>query len=227
MIYNVVPVNYMGGSGGQFLSSLIYAAAHKKEDTFVFSENGNSHDSKKYLGSPPASLGDDPTGKINLNFLKEFSTTIPEDTIVYPHGHYANPDLLMEYFYKQIKTCFEINQLSEIIGVFMLKNPEHSLKFKNVKGKELHDLYNIDKIVKWRYVVGNYFTRLCRPCPDLEPRMLNVSWNQLVYLDPEILISNVSKFTNIPNEDFSRDAIVNWRSLTLETIEKLNQAGLI
>jgi len=227
MIYNVVPINYMGGTGGQFLSSLIYAAAHKKDNTFVFSENGNSHDSKKYLGSPPLGIGKDLTGKTNLNFLREFAKTIPEDTIVYPHGHYANPDVLMEYFHKQIKTCFEVNQLSEIIGVFMLKHPEQSLKFKNVKGKELHDLYNIDKIVKWRYVVGNYFTRLCRPCPDLEPRMLNVSWNELVYLDPEILISKISDFTKIPSEDFSRDAIANWRELTQQTIDRLKQADLI
>ena len=225
MIYNVIPVNYTGGLGGQFLSSFLYDARENKPINWVFSEDGNAHETDKDRFIPPYGLGQDYTGKLNLNFLLESTKNIPNNIIVYPHGHYANPDLLMEYVDKQIKIYAEPEQLDEVMGVFMLKNPNTRIYFQT-------DLIDKEKYknnfhVKWRKAALPKFTRLFNSCPDLEPRMLNISWNDMLYNDPEILISKLHEFTQIPKENFNRDKFAEWRLLTHKTVDRLRLAGII
>jgi len=226
MIYNIIPINYFGGLGGQFLSSFIYSASNNRNINWVFSEQGNAHNSEKDIeGCPPFNLSNDDDGVKSTNYLIEFSKTIPENTRIYPHGHFADPDLLMQHFNKQIKIYFEPEQQDEIIGVFMLKHPDG--KFKNFDDTSQIEKYKNNLNVAWRALAIKFFKRLCNNCPDLEPGMLNVSWNEMLYLDKNILISKLSEFLQIPNENFQRDKFDEWRSLTLVTVNKLKNAGLI
>ena len=216
MIYNVIPVNYFGGLGGQFLSSFLFSARTKDYDNWNFSENGQCHGSSQdrslELINRPGII-DDPTGDINLNLLIEYAKTVPNDIIYYPQSHLANPDKVLEYFNKQIKIYCDPEQFDEIIGVIMSKLPvhfAHVIKHKTsrawIQRKQLMQLHH----------------RLTSNCPDLETRMLNISWNEMVYLDPDILVSKLSKFTLILKEDFDTKRFSEWRTLTLNTIKKLN-----
>ena len=225
MIYNVIPINYAGGLGGQFLSAFICAARENKPGNWVFSKDGNAHNTDKDLGSPPYGLGRDPTSEKNTAHLIEYSKTVHEDIIVYLHGHYADPDLLMQYFYKQIKIYAEPDQFEEILGIFMLKNPNFSEDFQTDPIDK--EKYKNNYYVKWRRFALTKFTRLFNSCPDLEPRMLNISWNDMLYNDPDILISKLHRFTEIPEENFDREKFAEWRRLTHKTVDRLKQAGLI
>jgi hypothetical protein len=227
MIYNVIPINYAGGLGGQFLSAFICAARENKPGNWVFSKDGNAHNTDKDLGSPPCGIGQDPTSEKNTAHLIEYSKTVPEDIIVYPHGHYADPDLLMQYFYKQIKIYADPNQIEEIIGVFMLKSPKNRIHFKNLTNPIEQEKYNKYPMVTWKRFASTKFTRLHNNCPDLEPRMLNISWNDMLYNDPEVLISKLYQFTEIPEKNFSRDKFNEWRMLTHKTVDRLKEAGII
>jgi hypothetical protein len=57
--------------------------------------------------------------------------------------------------------------------------------------------------------------------------MLNISWNDMLYNDPEILISKLHQYTQIPKENFNREKFVEWRQLTHKIVNRLKQAGLI
>ena len=105
MIYNVIPVNYFGGLGGQFLSSFLYSARNKDYNNWHFSENGQCHGSSQdrsiELINRPGII-DDPTGDINLNLLIEYAKIVSDDIISYPQSHMSNPDKVLDYFDKQI-----------------------------------------------------------------------------------------------------------------------------
>ena len=227
MIYNVIPVNYTGGSGGQFLSAFLYSALKVEPINWVFSKDGNAHDADKSHGTPPYGIGQDPTGEKNILHLVEFAKTVPENTVVYPHGHYSDPDLLMQYVNKQIKIYVEPERLDETMGVFMLKNPNTSLAFRDLTNPVVKEKYKNHYMIQWRKHAEKQFLRLYGSCPDLEPRMLNVSWNDMLYNDPEVLISKLHDFTEIPKENFNREKFAEWRTLTHKTVDRLKQAGII
>lgn len=218
MIHNVIPVNYFGGSGGQFLSSFLYSASQKDNNNWKFSDTGNSHYSKQHRIPVIKGLIEDPTSSNNLKLLLEFATTIPENITVYPQAHFAQPEELFKYFDKQIKIYFEPEQADELIGVIILKNPEGFLNL---------DISKNGRVWARRKQLMQTYHRLCNSCPDLEPRMLNVSWNELVYFDPDILVSKLSKFTQIPKEDFNMEKFLEWRTLTLKTISRVTDSGIV
>ena len=220
MIQHVIPINYFGGSGGQFLSSFLYSAREKEYNQWHFSEAGRAHDSEKDW--IPQGSNDqnvivgilaDPTGEKNLNLLLTYAERAPKNKVTYPMGHFANPDEILKYFDKQIKIYFEPEHEDEIIGVMMSKVPEH------FPGKLVNPT---DSAWIHRKSLMNRFLRLRSNAPDLEPRLLNISWNEMVYLDPDILVSKLSNFTQIPKENFDKERFIIWRNLTLITINKLN-----
>ena len=212
MIHNVIPINYFGGTGGQFLASFLYSASQKNNSNWKFSEYGNAHHSNQHRIPIIRGLIEDPTSASNLKLLLEFATTIPENITAYPQAHFADPEEVLKYFDKQIKIYFEPEQADEIIGVIILKNPEGFINLDTSKNGPI-----------WlrRKQLMQTYRRLCNNCPDLEPRMLNISWNEMVYFDPDILISKLSKFTLIPKEDFNATKFLEWRTLTLSTISKV------
>ena len=226
MIYNIIPVNYFSGLGGQFLSSFLHAARENISNTFIFSKDGNSHDSDKDWG-PPYHMGQDLTGVKNIDVLTEYSKTISANKIEYPHGHFGDPDLLMQHVHKQIKIYYEYEQINEITGVFMLKHPSTSDLFQDLTDSEIIEKYKNHHVVRFSHWHKTKFARLCNNCPDLEPRMLNISWNDMLYNDPELLISKLHQFTEIPEENFNREKFNEWRMLTHNTVNKLKQAGIV
>ena len=211
MRYNAIPINYFYGAGGKFLSSFLHSACKHKPINWI---------------APTISFSEDPTGMISINHLVEYTRTIPENTVIYPHGHYADPDLLMKYFDKQIKIYFLPEQLDEVVGMFMLKHNKipPSTDLTNIEEVER---YKNHKIINWSKVAVIKFARLFNACPDLEPRMLNVSWNDMIYNDIEVLISKLHQFTEIPKENFNRDEFNEWRVLTHKTLDILRRAKLI
>ena len=227
MIYNVIPVNYSGGLGGQFLSSFLHAARENRAINWVFSEDGNAHDSDKDRGTPPYGIGRDPTGMKNIAHLMEYAKTVPEGIVTYPHGHYTDPDLLMQYVDKQIKIYGDLEQMDELMGVFMLKNPVTRVHFQNLTDPIEQEKYKKHNMLTWRKFALTKFKRLYNACPDLEPRMLNISWNDMLYNDPEILIFKLHDFTQIPEENFNREKFAEWRQLTHKTVDRLRLAGII
>jgi hypothetical protein len=227
MIYNVIPVNYSGGLGGQFLSSFLHAARENRSINWIFSPDGNAHDSDKDWGSAPYGIGRDPTGEKNIAHLIEYAKIVPEGIIAYPHGHYPDPDLLMQYVDKQIKIYIAPEQLDETMGVFMLKHPATRVHFQNLTDPLEQEKYKKHPMLQWRKFALTKFGRLYNSCPDLEPRMLNISWNDMLYYDPEILISKLHDFTQIPKENFNRDKFAEWRMLTHKTVNRLKEANLI
>lgn len=221
MIHNVIPVNYFGGSGGQFVSSLLYSAREKDYNNWHFTEQGQCHASNQdrsieLINRP--NIVDDPTGEINLNLIIDYAKTVSSDKVFYPQSHLIDPDKVLKYFNKQIKVYFDPDQADEIVGVIMLKLPDH---FAHVVKHKSSPAW-----IKRKELINKY-SRLCNNCPDLEPRMLNISWNELVYLDPTILISKLSKFTGIPEGDFDFKNFIKWRELTSSTINKIKDAGMM
>jgi hypothetical protein len=58
----------------------------------------------------------------------------------------------------------------------------------------------------------------------LNSNVLCISWKELVYYEPDILINKLHNFTQIPKENFNLENLYNWRKATISCIETLSVA---
>lgn len=201
---DVVPIMFMGGTGGNFLSSFLYHA--KKNIKFgseSFSNTGNAHSCDKdrieFLGGARCSP------VLHLKYFLEIPVT---NEIKYIHTHCRDPLLFLNYFDKIIKTYYTPDDINEIALTFAFKWTETSgtgILDHAPTNMEIH------KFTLTR------FPTIFNPCNN--ECVLNISWKELVYLDTSNVISKLSEFTHIPYDNFDLQTFLEWRRLTLLTLE--------
>jgi hypothetical protein len=200
---DIIPILYMGGTGGHFLSAFLYHA-REGDNYWQFSKNGNTHHSQKEYTNYASGEWD-----IAIDHITPLLQIPISDNIKYIMSHCTEPELALSYFDKVIKTYYESNDVYEITLAFLAK-----------WGSD-HNNLSIDELRKMSIPINlrhRNFPKLCKYYES--DSLLNISWKELIHNDPNLLISKLSKFTSMNVERFPIDKLITWRKLTLDGISK-------
>lgn len=206
---DIIPISYAGGTGGSFLSSFIWYAQIADNSEWQFSESGNAHNLERpYVpGLRNDNMFDD-----NKKLITALIDAPLQSDVVYVKTHIWDMDLILEHFDKAIKINYSAQDVSDIATCFILK---WGFDDKNISETE------VKKDREWFawHLFGKALHRF-RPRPELEPRVTNISWKELTTSDPKLLIDKLSKFTNLPVENFQINQLIKWRELTKSCIQR-------
>jgi hypothetical protein len=211
---DIIPVMYMGGTGGHFLSAFIRAARSYDEPLLSFfnlSNNGNAHRSRIDLGS---------AGGVAVPVDVQIATILKKnltDPPCYPPMHLIDTDAVMQVFERAIKITYDGFDIYEIANIYFIKWGIDEGNFK---------ITNMDEYIeKLRMVFMITFKhhRYFRPNYNYKDRLLNISWKEIYKADADDLILKLSQFTNIPKQNFPKQELEEWRRRTTKGIDLVNE----
>jgi len=136
---DIIPISYVGGTGGNFLSYLVVAAKYNDYEKYplILSDNGNAHASPKDFPMAPYPLHIDDNLKINYLTTYTKFTNIEKDKIkpYYTAGHIVSNKLIVDTFAKSIRIIYDTDDIKEITHVFLGKYISDSLLVDTNKHK--------------------------------------------------------------------------------------------
>jgi hypothetical protein len=203
----------MSGTGGSFLAKFITFAKLNSKDILNLSKHGNAHGG--YVELPRSILG--PPDDDNL-LIHQMLSAIPNDNVLpiyYVPAHIVDIKLCMNFFEKAIRITYKKDDIKDITYSYLGKRHIDVVckdESPNVFNLYMHSLMFITKYVE-------DFSML-----EENLNVLNISWKELVYYDPDILINKLNNFTQIPKENFNIENLYNWRKATISCIETLSIA---
>jgi hypothetical protein len=191
---SLIPIIFISGTGGHFLMSLLITAYYNKHDPLKLGIHGDAH--KTGYGQVHGNLK-------NVNNLKIFLEIAKEDPNRKFIGfHSIHVNKVKEYFNKVIVITYDIENIDELAKIFAIK-------------------WGLDQVVPPRdplLIVKQHKIELRHALNHLKVPEDNhtcvVHWDELFRLDPNLLVSKLSSFTDIPIENFTIDNIINWREIT-------------
>jgi len=203
----VVPVIYMGGTGGHFLSALISRARLAIRNTdYRLSPYGNCHDTYRDLGS--CGGVDTPFDQQISRLRDHFLSPNAPGPVYYPPMHLIDHARVMDTFERAIKITYSKSDVSSIAKIFLIKWGVET---------EQWDLQDPQKMRQnQHYFIGLLmrFLRIWEPNTDYGTRLLNISWQDLISADAQLLIQQISRFTNIDETAFDQEFLQEWRART-------------
>lgn len=210
MIDGLIPICFLGGSGGSFLNSWLTSAKYNVKCELQFSDYGGMH-TLKHLELPGHmhAITENIVTKLeyikSLQFLDNYSERYPPyfTTI---HEPAVN---VLEYFDRVINITYQIRDTNDLTACFIMKWGRDIRKSASGHYAEQAKLYT-DK------------HHLFKPIKN--ENVCNVSWTELFYytdLDP--FISKLSLFTGIPTNNFNIENLISWRNKSKETISLVNK----
>lgn len=211
---DIIPIVYVGGTGGNFLCYLLTAAKLNIKDGVDFSKYGNAHYSHKEM--PAITLGNTMTGSLDNSIFELLSTSKPIDSnstppYFYP-CHMKSMNRIIETFEKSIQITFARGDVDELVlvyfGKWWLDTEKNQLTKQN---NQILKAFAVD-----------YKVHLTKFLPISDPSILSISWHDLYRGDATELIQKLSNFTSIPKENFLIDKLIEWRRLTKDGIEELS-----
>ena len=195
---DIVPLLFMGGTGGHFLSAFLYHAI-EGDNYWQFSKYGNAHHSRKE--NPGFSKG---VGYPAINHITSLLKLPVFGKIRYIRSHCSDPSLALLHFDKVIKTYYETKDVPELSLVFLAKwgLDEGNLNIDELKNRHISQRSTYFEFPE----LGNYYE---------SENLLNISWQELMHNDPITLINKLSQFTNLSVDRFPLDKLLTWRELTM------------
>ena len=218
---NIVPITFIAGTGGRFISYLINSAKAIESTPLKLSKYGNAHaiwDLEIEIASTP--FNNLTSSAENAKFFfssfamarKKVNYTKNNPLPYYGSCHTDDVEGLLWYFDKVINISFDVEDIHNIALVFA--------------GKAYVDDANINDTAVLKQLYSNTITLLInsvrRPKPELEPNLLNISWKDIYQNDPTKLIHKLSEFCNIPHEKFRIDELIEWRNRTSNCIKEMS-----
>jgi hypothetical protein len=202
----------MSGTGGSFLARFITFAKLNSKDILKLSKHGNAHSG--YIELPRSILGPSDDNLI----IEHMLNAIPKDNVLpiyYVPAHILDIKLCMNFFEKAIRIIYKKDDIEDITYAYLGKRQIDVVckdESPNVFNLYMHSLMFITKYI-------NYFSMI-----EENSNILNISWKELVYYEPDILINKLHNFTQIPKENFNLANLYNWRKATISCIETLSIA---
>lgn len=211
---NIIPINFMGGTGGTFLCNFLQSAKFNIKKLYMFNKFGSCH---IYENKFPRELeialhkhtletpldqkilhikNSDLSHKLNV--FPPFFTTI----------HAGNLSEVKNYFNKIIHIFYEENDSVVIALIFLCK--------KYIESNS-HSIQHIKTNLLYR-AIPNFKLNSKTFCYDNVNNVCNISWKDLFVNDPNNLIQKLADFTNIPNENFYVDNLLMWRDKTKQGV---------
>jgi hypothetical protein len=215
---DVIPINYMGGSGGHFLSSWITYAKYNFSE-YRLSENSNAHDNLKECEWENPDQGMyfiNMTWEEQLKFLQSLQIVPQWNKMLggklnkpyfFPvHSKYQK--YLVEAFNKVITITYEEKDIEDIAKVYAVKR---GIDLLNQNASFTRSLYKQQKLALLDHIqiYQNHDVVNC----------LYISWEKLINLPYDDLADKISNFLDIKNLYFSIDFLENWRIGTKKCIE--------
>ena len=208
---DIIPVTYMSGTGGSFLARFITFAKLNSKDILNLSKHGNAHTG--YIELPCSVLGPGEDDIIKIEHILNIQPCDGVFPIYYVPVHIVDLQLCMNFFEKAIRITYEKDDMDNIaicyVGKYHIDSIHNEASIFNL------NLQSQMMLLKF----ANQFSTM-----KLNLNVLNISWKELVYYDPNILINKLHNFTKIPLENFNIENLYNWRKATISCIETLSIA---
>ena len=219
MFTHVMPISFMGGTGGNFIRSLLISAKVGYTNLWDMSSHGNSH-------WGPMEIYNDTFNKVPndlscqvadvINAIERSSLTYDPKDCFYQNMHIIDLPELMKYFSKSIRVTYNFEDVIDVSMAMVAKNGDD--------GKvDLNDIYHIKKNYIGRKMIMIKHLRDFQPIEDLKDRVLFISWQELLNKDGHKLFADLSNFTGIPEYSFSHDNLALWRTKTNKTVQSFKQ----
>ena len=208
---DIVPIAFMGGSGGNFLCHFIISAKRKDKTLPILSEHGNVHNDHNYkdLNGPALGPKDPDSEKLKFLLSQEISDKVkppPYYTVV----HFTETKLLATNFKKAIKIIFDKDDIDTIAINFITKYQVDTLgePYDPIRLRSMR-MFTRMSIDKWH----NYFLK------EDYPNILFISWKELFLGNINDLITKISEYTGIESEYFLKDSLIMWRIKTQQGLD--------
>lgn len=220
---DIIPITFMGGTGGHFLCHFIVSAKRNNQDIIKLSEYGNAHwHSLKDFRGPILGVGGKDSIKINqlLEQSKNVDSSIPKP--YYTNAHLLDLDLINSNFTKSIRIVYDLDDIDEIAtvfyGKFAIDSREHLIRL-NLLPEQFKNYTPQKEELK---------LDITSRCPHFSkkenmPNVLFVSWKELFKENINDLINKLSTFTSINPDNFSPDSLVLWRTKTQYCIDTFTE----
>lgn len=212
---NIVPILYMGATGGNFMANLLSSAGRRDFSEKQLSRHGNAH--VHHYGTPG-------TPEFNMNRFHVSDELKVADLfknkpnhagyIWYTNLHSRNIELMLKHFSRVIWITYEPDDVVELSTVLVGKMHIDD-KQKEISSDKVKMYYNMSLL----YLQGYVSTFV----PIMDDRVLNVSWKEIYHLPIDLFLNKLIEFTKIPKEDFDTPYIENWRNATTEGINMVNK----
>ena len=207
---DIIPISYMGGTGGNFLCHFIVSAKRNIKNVISLSEHGNAHEfSLKDLDT--FSKGINWSDKDKIDFLL---SQAPDATIKKPYYvscHIKDINLINNIFKNSIRIVYDPDDLEEITSVFYGKWAVDDVqKTRPIYSKEFY-LRDIRKH-------QSKFNKV-----EEMNNILFISWKEYFKGNIDDFIKKLSTFTNIDVKNFSKESLIHWRSKTQDCIDKFSK----
>jgi hypothetical protein len=201
-ITNIIPILFMGGTGGHFLAYLINSASRKNTNRVQLSEYGNAHSSGFGIGISNHSVNDD-TSRIIQLLINSRKNVSDKELICYSPCHITDFELASKFFDKMIRITYTEADIESISLIFVGKTLIDS---GTANSNSLKQSIRWSKYQKYQ----SHFS----PSVEINDRILEVSWDELFKTDGNQLINKLSSFTNIPPAHFTLTNLEEWRLAT-------------
>jgi hypothetical protein len=195
----VIPITYAQGTGGNFLCHFLVSAKNNNKSLLKFSTYGNAHTSLTDFPSPVDQSRSD-IEKINIIHRIGVTLTTGKQPPYFTSIHIFDSDLVNSHFKKSIRITYDLDDINEIGIVSYGKCVNSPGVFK--------DSTTLEELISKVQRDFIYFK------PENFSNILSISWKELFKENIEDLISKLSLFTSIDNNNFSRESIIQWRAKT-------------
>ena len=206
----IIPVTYAGGTGGKFLAYLLNSAKIPNYKPAPLSKHGNAHaiydNDVINMHTLPYTIEVTVTDQISELITYDNQSEVP----IFCSCHILGIDELITTFEKVIQICYDEEDMPEISYAYTAK-----VGIDENNNENITDLFNLTLAsASSNYKIITKFSYR----HDLEPALLNVTWKELYQGDIDSLIAKLSNFSNLPKENFKKEQIVEWRTLTTNGI---------
>lgn len=214
---DIIPITYLGGTGGNFLCHFIVSAKRNIKDIVILSKHGNAHEFGFQDLEPFSFLrGQDFSDQPQIDWLLSRTPDASISKPYYTCAHIYDMNLINDNFEKSIRITYDLDDVSDITTVFYKKwamdsfRPSYAFRWCRANPNYIHEkiLFNQENFPKFS---------------NMEKTMQNVlfvSWKELFKENTDDLIKKISTFTNINFDNFSKESLNYWRTKTQYCIEE-------
>lgn len=210
---DIIPVTYMGGTGGSFLCHFITNAKLNDKNLIVLSVNGNTHYAvNREIENPQQGVSKPDMDKINFIFEQDLDPTLTKPC--YTNAHITDLKLITQYFKKSIRITYDLDDVNELCNVMFGK-------------------WYVDDVLGGKIAINQTYTKSTIKLGFLGwitkfnkqdiPNMLFISWKELFKGNIDELINKLSTFTDINTDNFSKESLIHWRNRTQQCIDKYSK----
>lgn len=209
---DIIPISYIGGTGGNLLCHLIVSAKRNIHDVIILSEHGNAHlHSLKDLPMPLGGINMPDSEKIEFMLMN-----LPDDSYEKPWytiAHIKDINLIAQYFTKSIRITYDPDDVDDLSNIVFGKWYVDDVLSGNIASNRIHNKSSIRlSLLGW----ANKFKK------ENIPNVLFVSWKELFNGNINELITKLSIFTGINTNNFSIESLIYWRNKTQDGIDKFS-----